>query len=119
MSTESVSMPAQLLVACLCAQWCGTCTDYLPLFTQLQTEFPHVRFRWIDVEDESDLVDTVEVENCPTLLMARDGRPLFFGTVMPHVQTLRRLIQNHLQGQARLALHSAEVKHLAARLSAL
>ena len=118
MSTESVFEPLPLLVACLCAQWCGTCRDYLPLFTQLQAEFPQVRFTWVDVEDESELVDPVEVENFPTLLMARGRSPLFFGPVMPHLETLKRLIQNHVQGEARLAPQSDDVVQLAARLSA-
>ena len=118
MPIESDSATAPLLVACLCAQWCGTCRDYLPLFTQLQAEFPRVRFIWVDVEDESELVDPVEVDNFPTLLMARGGSPLFFGPVMPHLETLKRLIQNHVQGDARLAPQSDDVMQLAARLSA-
>ena len=117
MSTESISVPAPLLVACLCAQWCGTCRDYLPLFTQLQTEFPQVRFTWVDVENESDLVDPVEVEDFPTLLIARGGSPVFFGPVMPHLETLKRLVQNHVQIDARPAPQSDDVVQLAARLS--
>ena len=72
----------------------------------------------MDIEDESELVDPVEVENFPTLLVTRSGKPLFFGTVMPHLETLRRLIQNHLQGDARPAPQSDDVVQLAARLSA-
>ena len=118
MSIESIYTPSPLLVACLCAQWCGTCRDYQPLFDQLQAEFPQVRFKWVDVEDESELVDPVEVENFPTLLMARGGSPLFFGAVMPHLETLKRLIQNHLQADARPAPQPDDVVQLAVRLSA-
>ena len=87
----------RLMVACLCAQWCGTCREYQPLFDQLQAEFPHTRFLWVDVEDESDLVDPVDVENFPTVLIARGEQALFFGTLTPHLETLRRLIQNHIE----------------------
>ena len=118
MSLESVSAAAPLLVACLCAQWCGTCRDYQPLFDQLQAEFPRVRFMWVDIEDESELVDPVEVENFPTLLMARGSSPVFFGTVMPHLETLKRLIQNHLETDTQPAPQPADVVELAARLSA-
>ena len=118
MSTESVSTSPPLLVACLCAQWCGTCRDYQPLFAQLQAEFPQVRFSWVDVEDESELVDPVEVENFPTLLMARGGQPLFFGTVMPHWETLKRLVQNHLDAGQTAVAQSADVVQLAGRLTA-
>ena len=117
MSIESVSAPAPLLVACLCAEWCGTCRDYQPLFAQLRTEFPQVRFAWIDVEDESGLVDPVEVENFPTVLIARSGQPLFFGTLMPHLETLKRLIHNHTQPDTKPAPQPDDVVQLAARLS--
>ncbi len=118
MSPESVPSHAPLLVACLCAQWCGTCRDYQPLFEQLQAEFPQIHFTWVDVEDESELVDPVEVENFPTLLMARSGTPLFFGTVTPHLETLRRLIQNQVQSGAESAPHFDDVVQLAARIGA-
>lgn len=62
------------------------------LFEQLQDQFPAIRFLWIDIEDEADLVDPIEVENFPTLLIASGVTPLFFGTLTPHIETLQRLI---------------------------
>jgi thioredoxin 1 len=104
MSTENTLRPAPLLVACLCAQWCGTCKDYAPLFEGLMADFPGATFRWIDIEDESDLVDPIEVENFPTLLIATGGQARFFGTLTPHIETLKRLIQSHAEnaGPSRL-----------------
>jgi thiol-disulfide isomerase/thioredoxin len=87
---------SSLLVACLCAQWCGTCRDYRPLFDQLQTEFGAANFVWIDIEDEADLVDPVEVDNFPTLLVVSDGQARFFGTLLPHIDALRRILQTQL-----------------------
>lgn len=88
--------PSTLLVACLCANWCGTCRDYRTLFAQLQNEFPALEFRWIDIEDEADLVDPVDVEDFPTLLIANGKQAKFFGPVLPHIETLRRLLQSHV-----------------------
>jgi thioredoxin 1 len=87
-----------LLVACLCAQWCGTCRDYRAAFTDLGTQMPGTRFLWVDVEDQADWVDPIEVEDFPTLLIASKGEALFFGAVTPQVETLRRLIQAHQTG---------------------
>jgi len=106
-----------LLVACLCAQWCGTCTEYRPLFTALQTEFAAARFVWVDVEDEADLVDPIEVENFPTLLIAHGADARFFGTVTPHLDTLRRLLQSSTEAGAR-SVADAEVQALTQRLAA-
>lgn len=89
-----------LLVACLCAQWCGTCRDYRPLFDQLRAEFAPARFVWVDIEDEADLVDPIEVENFPTLLVVADGQARFFGTLTPHIDTLRRILQTQLTADA-------------------
>lgn len=97
MSSPSSEAPS-LLIACLCAQWCGTCRDYRPLFEQLQAEFSTARFAWVDVEDEADLVDAIDVEDFPTMLIASGGQARFFGTLTPHLETLRRLVQAELDG---------------------
>ena len=81
-----------LLVACLCAQ-----------------------FEWVDIEDEADLVDPVEVENFPTILIAVRGQARFFGTVTPHIDTLRRLVQAQLTADG-TGKQSAEIQALAERL---
>jgi thioredoxin 1 len=73
---------------------------------------------WVDVEDESELVDPVEVENFPTLLIARHGKPLFFGTAMPHLETLKRLIQNYRSAPQPGTQQSDDVVALAKRLTA-
>ena len=90
--------PGPLRVSCLCAQWCDTCNAYAPLFRSLRASFAQVRFDWIDIEDEAELVDPLEVDNFPSILISRDEQALFFGTVTPHLETLRRLIQAHLDG---------------------
>ena len=113
-STQPDTTDTTLLVACLCAAWCGTCNDYQPLFTQLQTEFANARFVWVDIEDEADLVDPIEVENFPTLLIAAAEHTRFFGTVTPHLETLRRLIQSAANGGGNVT--TPEVVALAQRL---
>jgi thioredoxin 1 len=109
--------PSELLVACLCADWCGACREYKPLFDSLARKFPNVRFLWVDVEDEADLIDPIEVEDFPTILIAKDQNPLFFGTVLPHIETLERLIQDKMSADERTALKDAAVLKLAKSLS--
>ena len=109
--------PPDLLVACLCAQWCGTCRDYRALFDQLQSEFAPAQFAWVDIEDQAELVDPVEVEDFPTLLVVAHGQALFFGTLTPHIDTLRRILQTQLAGD--VAPHpDAQVQAMAQRLRA-
>ena len=105
-----------MLVACLCADWCGACREYKPLFDSLARKFPNVRFLWVDVEDEADLIDPIEVENFPTILIAKGDAPLFFGTVLPHVETLVRLIQDKMTDDARVTVKDADALKLALNL---
>ena len=94
--------PRLLLVACLCARWCNVCGDYETPFAQAIARFgAQVQPRWLDIEDEAGLLDGVDVENFPTLLIARDDALLFFGTVTPHAQTLVRLVASALAGDLR------------------
>lgn len=94
----SVATPAWL-VACLCAQWCGTCRDYANVFQRQAWVFrDQACFVWVDVEDHAELLGTLDIENFPTLLVAYESKVLFFGTMTPHEQTLNRLIHSALNG---------------------
>ena len=87
-----------LSVVCLCAAWCGVCRQYSPEFEALQEKFPQVRFDWVDVEDEEDLVGDVDVETFPTLLIGQGAKALFLGPLLPQIKVLERLIATALEG---------------------
>ena len=108
-----------LLVACLCADWCGACREYKPLFDSLAIKFPNVQFLWVDVEDEADLIDPIEVEDFPTILIAKGQNSLFFGTVLPHIETLERLIQDRMTAGELASVKDAAVVKLVRSLQNL
>jgi len=81
------------LVACLCAEWCGSCREYRALFEAARAAHPAARFAWVDIEDHPDVLGTVEVENFPSLLIAHGDDIAFFGTVTPHAATLDALVK--------------------------
>ena len=86
-------------MACLCAQWCDTCRDYLPVFEACAARYgAQVQPLWIDIEDDAELVDGIDVENFPTLLLARGDALLFLGPITPQPQTLARLVASALAG---------------------
>lgn len=80
-------------VTCLCAQWCGTCRDYARVFEQCQQALPQHRYRWIDIEDEADVVGDPDIETFPTLLVSLDGHAVFAGPVLPRLGDIDRLLQ--------------------------
>lgn len=95
-------MNDELLVACLCAGWCTTCTAYRPQLAALAAERPGLRFAWIDIEDDADALgdEALDIENFPTVMVLRAGRPLFHGTLLPHAATLARLLDALAEGAA-------------------
>ena len=116
--TDSASPP--LLVACLCAQWCGVCRDYEPLMrsTLAQFEADRLTVKWVDIEDHSDILGDVDVQNFPTLLIARGDTLLFLGTVTPHAQTLQRLVHSALAEQMAAMLVDDGQRELVANVQA-
>ena len=116
MTPENPVPQAPVLVVCLCAEWCGVCRDYRDRFAQLRASFPQAHFLWIDVEDEADLLDSLDVENFPTLLLAVGDEPRFFGPVTPQPETLERLIRSHAQNAGVPALADPAVAGLLARI---
>jgi len=80
-------------VACYCAAWCRTCDAYRPALAALADELPGWTFLWIDIEDSPEWLGDEEVENFPTLLVQDREGTRFWGTLPPHVDHLRRLIE--------------------------
>jgi thioredoxin 1 len=79
-------------VICLCAEWCGTCRDYRPLFERVARAHPHLRFAWVDIEDDADVAGDFDIETFPTLLAAGPDGTRFLGPLLPHEQTLTRTL---------------------------
>lgn len=87
----------EFLVICLCAEWCGTCRDYQAGFNDLAAQFPQARFRWLDIEEHADELGDLDIENFPTLFIQRREWVLFFGTMLPHLSLLQRLIETYCE----------------------
>lgn len=106
-------------IACLCAAWCRTCESYRQVFEAACADLPQqgLRIRWIDIEDEAELVGDLDIETFPTLLIADDEAVRFAGPLTPQPETLRRLLRAHLDDPV-AARVPPEVQTLAARLRA-
>lgn len=88
------------IVACLCAAWCDTCGAWRAHFERIAAASPAFAFRWIDIEDEADLIGDIDVENFPTVLVAEAGEVLFAGTLRPDPAHLQRLLDAVADGTA-------------------
>lgn len=109
-----------LLVVCLCAGWCNVCEQYRSTFAQVQTsmlaDYPGTRFVWLDIEDEADLLEPLDVENFPTLLLATGSTPRFFGVITPQPQTLERLVRAYVLDRSAPELADTSIVGLLGRI---
>lgn len=106
---------APVLVACLCAAWCGSCREFEDSFEALSERHPDTTFVWIDVEDYSDLVDGIDVENFPTIVIQHGSEVRFAGALPPRIAQIDRLITELRRGATRAV---TDVIDLRARLLA-
>ncbi len=81
------------VIACLCANWCGSCRDYASAFATWADRHPEYYFTWIDIEDEADLIGDIDVDNFPTLLIQRGTIVVFCGAMEPDIRLAERLLQ--------------------------
>ena len=107
-----------VLVACLCARWCGLCRDYDSVFAQVGAQFPQMRFLWVDVEDDADRVDPIEVDDFPTLLIAVGTQAYFFGTITPQPALLERMVRERSTDPDPALAARADIQALVQRLRA-
>jgi thioredoxin 1 len=105
-------------VACLCAAWCGVCREWLPQFTAQARAHPHMRFAWVDVEDEDESMGDVDIETFPTLLVARGDQVLYLAPIPPLGKQFTRLLARLQAQQAPDPGVPSEADQLLARLSA-
>lgn len=97
---DSSSAPDQPTwwVVCLCAAWCGVCREWQPTFAAQARAHPHLRFAWVDVEDEDEAMGDVDIETFPTLLVARGEQVLYLAPIPPFARQFQSLLAS-LQAQ--------------------
>jgi thioredoxin 1 len=89
-----------MTVVCYCAAWCDTCTQYREQFDALAKRWPTHTFVWIDIEENSELLDDEDVENFPTILLQTRTGNIFFGPMLPYIGHLERLLVQYQQTPA-------------------
>lgn len=91
---EVISAPGVVLVD-FWADWCVPCKQLAPIIDEIAAEFPQVKVVKVNIEEESDLVQSMNVMSVPTLVVLKDG---FVEARMGAVSksTLLARLQEHL-----------------------
>jgi len=59
------------------ASWCGPCRAFAPVFEKAAASYPDIVFGKVDTEEQPGLAGTFNISAIPTLMVFRDGLPLF------------------------------------------
>jgi thioredoxin 1 len=59
------------------AGWCGPCLRFAPVFEKASEQHTDVTFAKVDTEDQRELSARYGVTSIPTLVIYRDGIPVF------------------------------------------
>ena len=59
------------------AAWCGPCRQFAPVFERVSERNQDVLFAKVDTEAEPDLAQMYGITSIPTLVVYRDGIPVF------------------------------------------
>jgi thioredoxin 1 len=98
------------------AQWCGPCKAFAPVFERASETHQDITFGKIDTDAQQELAGAFEITAIPTLMLFRDGVPLFrqSGT-LPPAQMEQLVAQARAldmeQVRAEIAAHEHEHEH--------
>lgn len=83
-----------LRVVSLCAEWCSACRAWRPVRDAVAARHPQHHWKWLDIEDEPDLMDEVglDITTFPTVLIARGEQALFLSAIPPQAEFLESLV---------------------------
>ncbi len=59
------------------AAWCGPCRQFAPIFEKSSETHPDIKFTKVDTEDQQQLAAEYGISSIPTLVIYRDGIPIF------------------------------------------
>lgn len=59
------------------AEWCGPCKRFAPVFEKASEQHTDVTFAKVDTEEQRELSAMYGVTSIPTLVIYRDGIPVF------------------------------------------
>jgi thioredoxin 1 len=59
------------------ADWCGPCKAFAPVYEKVADANPDITFAKVDTDKEQQLAAAFGIRSIPTLMIFRDGVPLF------------------------------------------
>lgn len=74
---ESTITSNDIVILDFWAAWCGPCQQFAPIFEAVSEKHPGIVFGKVDTEDQQQLAAAASITSIPTLMIFRDGIPVF------------------------------------------
>jgi thioredoxin 1 len=79
------------------AEWCGPCKVQAPVLKEVKTDIgDSIRILKIDVDKSPAIAQQYQVSSIPTLILFRNGQPIWRQTGVASKQQLVNVIKQHI-----------------------
>lgn len=80
------------------ADWCIPCKQIPPVLKKVKEELGQVKIVKVDVDKNPFIASRYKVNNIPTLMIFKDGKPLWTGEGVYSADELKTIIRHRLYG---------------------
>lgn len=99
---DEITSQNGLVLVDVWAEWCGACKPFQKIYDSTSEKFSNGVFAKLDVLENKELVQKLDVEYIPSLLVYRDGILVYKKAGSPPAEALVEIIQQALSLDMRL-----------------
>jgi thioredoxin 1 len=78
------------------AEWCIPCREVYPVLKKVKQEMGQVKIVKVDVDKNPYLASYYKITSLPTLIIFKDGNPLWTGEGVHSAEKLKSILKNQL-----------------------
>lgn len=75
------------------AEWCAPCKQFARVYEQVSSEYPHIAFAKVNIEEEKELAEVFEIRSIPHLMVFKEGIVIYSDAGSMPESILKELVQ--------------------------